>query len=235
MVYYTGDTHGQAAKIQYFIRRFQIANSDIIVILGDAGINYFGNNHGDKKIKSQLNDLGTTILCIHGNHELRPETLSYYREIDWHGGIVYIEDEFPNLLFAKDGEILDLDGQKSIVIGGAYSVDKYYRLRRGLKWFLDEQPSLTIKEHVETVLNSVGWKIDTVLSHTCPAKYIPTEAFMTGIDQSMVDHSTELWLDTIEERVSYKHWLCGHWHIDKRIDKMHFLMEGIECLRPTQS
>ena len=34
-----------------------------------------------------------------------------------------MEDDFPNLLFAKDGEIFDLEGHKAIVLGGAYSVD----------------------------------------------------------------------------------------------------------------
>ena len=26
----------------------------------------------------------------------------------------------------------------------------------------------------------------------------------------------------------YKAWYCGHWHINKRIDKMHFLFHGFE-------
>ena len=41
-----------------------------------------------------------------------------YEEQEWNGGIVYVEPDFPNLLFAKDGEIYDLDGRKTIVIGG---------------------------------------------------------------------------------------------------------------------
>jgi 3-oxoacid CoA-transferase subunit A len=44
-------------------------------------------------------------------------------------------------------------------------------------------------------------KIDVVFSHTCPAKYIPTECFLSGIDQSRVDNSTEEWLDTIEDKL----------------------------------
>lgn len=52
--------------------------------------------------------------------------------------------------------------------------------------------------------------------------------FLPGIDQSTVDTRTERWLDTIEETVDYKAWYCGHWHINKRIDKMHFLFHGFE-------
>ena len=88
----------------------------------------------------------------------------------WHGGTVYVEDDFSNLLFAKDGEIYDLDGKKSIVIGGAYSVDKYYRLQRGMNWFPDEQPSDEIKLKTEKQLSAVNWNVDIVLTHTWPAK-----------------------------------------------------------------
>lgn len=96
------------------------------------------------------------------------------------------------------------------------------------KWWPDEQPSQAIKEYVEQQL--VENKIDIVFSHTCPAKYIPTECFLSCIDQSKVDNSTEQWLDTIEDDLEYEAWYLGHWHTDKRIDKMHFLFHGVEIL-----
>ena len=73
-------------------------------------------------------------------------------------------------------------------------------------------------------------KIDIVLSHTCPFKYEPTEMFLQGIDQSTVDDSTERWLDKIEEAIEYKAWFCGHWHVNKRVDKMHFLFHDFESM-----
>ena len=62
--------------------------------------------------------------------------------------MVYYEEKYPNLLFAKDGEIYDFDGKKAVVIGGAYSVDKYYRLRNYMPWFESEQPTEEIKHYV---------------------------------------------------------------------------------------
>lgn len=99
---------------------------------------------------------------------------------------------------------------------------------RGLPWFADEQPDERTKQHVEQVLDERGWQVDVVLSHTCPAKYTPIEAFFSGIDQSTVDRSTEVWLDSIEDRLTYKRWYCGHWHINKHIDRIDFLYGGIE-------
>ena len=149
-----------------------------------------------------------------------------YRQKSWNGGLVWYEEEYPSLLFAKDGEIFDLEGLRHLVIGGAYSVDKYYRLTRGINWFPDEQPSEEIKQYVEEQIKEKPF--DIVLSHTCPFKYEPTEVFLPMVDQSSVDSSTEKWLDSIEEKIEYKAWFCGHWHIDKRIDKMHFLFHSFE-------
>ena len=68
-----------------------------------------------------------------------------YKSQEWNGGKVWVEEAYPNILFAKDGEIYDIAGMKTIVIGGAYSVDKFYRLSKGYNWFEDEQPSDEIK------------------------------------------------------------------------------------------
>ena len=230
MIYITGDIHGEVFRVAEAVERFGITDEDTIVILGDVGMNYFGNNHGDSHRKKKLNKLGVPIFCIHGNHEMRPSTIDSYHEVQWKDGTVYIEDEYPNLLFAKDGEVYDLDGHKTLVIGGAYSVDKWYRLRMDMNWFPDEQPSAEIKAQVEQKLEELGWKVDAVLSHTCPERYMPMEAFLSGIDQSTVDNSTEEWLGRIEEKLDYKAWYCGHWHINKRIDGIHFLFDSYEAL-----
>lgn len=67
-----------------------------------------------------------------------------------------MEDAFPNLLFARDGEVYDLDGRQAIAIGGAYSVDKNLRLMAGANWFENEQPDATIRSRVEAVLEQRG-------------------------------------------------------------------------------
>lgn len=95
--------------------------------------------------------LPITLFCIHGNHEQRPYTISSYQEKEWHNGIVYVE-EYPNILFAKDREIFELDGYQTIAIGGAYSIDKMMRVAYGYGWWEDEQPSEEIKQYVEQQL-----------------------------------------------------------------------------------
>lgn len=225
MIYYTGDIHGFPYGIVKLCKRFKLTKEDTVILLGDVGANYYGDER-DNELKEVFSQLMPTIFCIHGNHEMRPANIPSYMMKEWNGGIVWYEESYPNILFAKDGEVFEIEGIKHLVIGGAYSVDKFYRITRGHGWWADEQPSENTKEYVEQQIKDKNF--DVILSHTCPFKYEPAETFLPGIDQSTVDTSTEKWLDKVEELANYKAWYCGHWHINKKIDKMHFLYHGVE-------
>lgn len=226
MIYITGDTHGEFGRINDFCAENETTPDDILVILGDAGVNY-ELDESDRILKEELATLPITLFCIHGNHEERPFMIDTYEETGWHGGVVYREAEFPNLLFAKDGEIYDLDGKSAVVIGGAYSVDKYYRLRNGLPWFETEQPSDEIMAYVEEQLEKVDWRVDYVFTHTSPRQYEPVWAFLPNVDASTVDTATEEWLDTIERRLDYDEWYCGHFHVDSQEGPVRILFTDV--------
>ena len=70
-----------------------------------------------------------------------------------------------------------------------------------------------------------GWQMPVVLTHTCPLRYKPLEALKPDLDQSTVDCTTELWMDAIESRLRYDHWVCGHFHTDKQIDNLQILFQ----------
>ena len=134
MIYITGDTHRDFDRVERFCTEMNAIADDVLIILGDAGINYFGEPR-DRYLKQRLAKLPITLFCVHGNHEMRPSTITTYHTAEWHGGQVYVEDDFPTLLFAMDGEIYDLDGQRVVVIGGAFSVDWAYRVLRRWGWW----------------------------------------------------------------------------------------------------
>ena len=227
MIYITGDKHGNYSDIFYFCNKYKTSINDIMIILGDAGINYYLDER-DYILKEKLKKLPITLFCIHGNHEERPYNISTYKTIIFKSGIVYYEEQYPNILFAKDAQIYDFNNNKTLVIGGAYSIDKNYRLIMGYNWYESEQPNDKIKSEVKKVLKDNNYKIDIILSHTCPYKYMPYEVFMSGIDQSKVDNITEEFLDEIEGNANYKRWYCGHFHTDKIIEKIRFMMYDID-------
>lgn len=233
MIYITGDTHAQFHRIKQFLDTEVVSAETIMIILGDSGFNYYVEHGKDMKlnvqtIKKPLSEWPVTFFCIHGNHEERPYNVEGYELTEFFGAPAYVNSKYPNQIFAKDGEIYDIAGYKVLVIGGAYSVDKYYRLSGHGKWFESEQPDDLIKAYTEANLEKANWKVDIVLSHTCPVKIEPRHLFLPFIDQSTVDKSTEEWLQTLADRLDFKKWYFGHFHDDWKNGKYRMLFEKIE-------
>lgn len=233
--YITGDTHGDFSRIAEFCSENETTPEDVLIILGDAGINYWLNQR-DRDLKNELSDLPITLFCVHGNHEARPWEAGDYEEMEWNGGTVYVEEQYPNILFARDGEIYDFNGRSVIVIGGAYSVDKYYRLNNGMQWFDTEQPDDEIKAYVEKQLDSVNWTIDIVVSHTVPIDAEPVWNFIPGLDQSTVDKSTEKWLQQIYDNLDLQiGWFAGHYHCETEENGIRIMFEDYDEIGEEQN
>ncbi len=235
MIYVTGDTHGKFERLAEFAQIMGTSKDDVMIVLGDAGLNYYVNEDSDTKssikLKKYVAEIPFTFFCIHGNHEERPYNIKGYEVQKHFGADTYVNPEYPNQIFAKDGEIYDLGGYKTLVIGGAYSVDKHYRLLKGWGWWDSEQPTDEIKSYVEDSLDKVNWTTDIVLSHTCPINTEPRHLFLSMIDQNMVDKSTEQWLQTIADRLDFKKWYFGHFHGNWINDKYEMLFDGIKELK----
>ena len=228
MIYITGDKHADFREFFYFFYANETTLDDILIVLGDAGINYYANEKDNALKNSLKGHYPITLFCIHRNHEERLENIKTYKTKKFYEGIVYYEENYPNILFAKDGEVYNFNNHKVFVIGGAYSNDKYFRLSKGYNWYESEQPDDKTKNKVKSVLKKLDNKVDIILSHICLYKYLPREMFLEGIDQSTVDNSTEYFLDEIEESTDYNLWYCGHYHTDREIDKIIFLFHKIE-------
>ena len=134
-----------------------------------------------------------------------------------------------------------------MVVGGAHSVDKIRCLEQGTPFWFDEMPNKTVKKLVEHRLQNERNQIYGMLTHTCPIEYLPTEMFMSTrqtqdikrkplkakskkLFKPDIDRSTEIWLGYLEKKIDYKVWFCGHYHIDKQIDKIQMLCHDIRPL-----
>lgn len=229
----TGDAHGgmatisRVSNIQRNMPEYK-PEETAIIILGDAGLNFWLNGT-DKKYKKTLNNMGYHIYCVRGNHEARPESIPGMILFEDKNvkNLVWMEENFPNIKYFVDGNEYNINGHSILVIGGAYSVDKWYRLARAgyspdeaetanpkkCGWFKDE--CLT-QEEMEAIGNKVANKqYDFVFSHTCPHSWEPTDLFLNSIDQSTVDKSMEIWMDKVKDNIDWGIWLFGHYHADR--------------------
>lgn len=228
--YVRGDTHGNFN----WLGDYSFGKNSAIIILGDAGINFWLNNK-DKKLKEYISSFQIPLYCVRGNHEARPSEIKGM-QVKWDEevhGFVWVEPAFPYIRYFMDYGIYRLGIYKVAVIGGAYSVDKWYRLyRAGVRdklspdylnpkktgWFPHEQ--LTTEEMNEAAALFKGQTFDFVLSHTCPIDWEPRDLFLNMVDQSLVDKTMELWLQEIKETFTGFIWLFGHYHAD-RIERPH--------------
>ena len=211
----TGDIHRSLSKFKYYSYEFKQHPENAVIILGDAGFNYFLDER-DAELKAAITRKYKNLFyVVRGNHEARPQDVSgmqlvYDKNV---GGEVYLEQDFPNIRYFKDFGEYTIGMFHCLVIGGAYSVDKFYRLTVGSGWFANEQ--LTEEEMNECSEMIKGKYYDFVLSHTCPREWEPVDLFLDFIDQNGVDKTMENWMTQIKDTFEYGVWLFGHYHQDR--------------------
>jgi len=249
--YITGDKHRDFSQVERFCIEERTRRKDVLIVLGDASFNYYGDERDDE-LKTIVSGFSITLFCLHGNKEERPQNIGSYGMRNFCGGKVYYEPKYPNIYFAIDGEVYNFDGREYLVMGGAHSVDKQRCFELGKPYFDDEMPSDKAKSKALDNLAARGNNIYGLLTHTCPLKYLPREMFMTTREDAQkrakkrrftlpflkkktfkpdIDRSTEEWLDKLEDTVEYEEWFCGHYHIDKEIDKITMLHRHIRPLK----
>ncbi len=248
--YVTGDKHRNFENVKLFCRDVNTRRKDVLIILGDAGLNYY-EDFRDDELKREMTALNITLFCLHGNKEKRPQNIATYGIRNFCGGKVYYEPKYPNILFAVDGEIYTFEGKKYMAVGGAHSVDKMRCLEEGKPFWEDEMPDAATKIKVEERLAAVNNNIYGIMTHTCPIKYLPTEMFVSTRQHAElnrkskkakkkskdckvfkldIDRTTEEWLGKLEEKVTYEVWFCGHYHVDKQIEKVNMMCHEIRPL-----
>lgn len=221
--YMRGDIHGGVTAIINFADKHP---GDAIIILGDAGLNYYGGA-SDADRKSRLAHLPVKIYCVRGNHEKRPEDVPGMSLI-YDGltqGYCYWEEEYPNIFYFKDGEVYTINGKRTLVLGGAYSVDKWYRLACNYEWFSNEQ--LSCEEMNSIYEKHKGQHFDCVLSHTCPYSWQPRDLFLSVVDQNSVDSTMEVWMGEFSKAITFDTWCWGHYHDSRETwteDGQHLIM-----------
>lgn len=223
-IYVIGDIHGGWQPVRNFVQRApylfrqkDAGEENVLICLGDFGGNYFCN-HRDEEFKKKLSNRPLTYFVVRGNHEERASNVAAKNPEDWHketyfGGPVLVENKFPNIKYAADCPMIyTIDGKKTLVIPGAYSVDKMYRIMNKWGWFPEEQLNNEEMDYGLELLGCHDWRVDLVLSHTCPICFEPTDLFLDFIDQSNVDKTMERYLGQIEYTLDYKLWMWGHYH-----------------------
>jgi 3-oxoacid CoA-transferase subunit A len=151
------------------------------------------------------------VLCVIGNHEPILGRTDIPEVDIGLGETVYRIS--PMVFYLKRGKIYTIDGFKFLVLGGALSIDFFYRVP-GISWWAAEYWSKQEEKEVFDLLEKEN-PFDFVLSHTGPDR-INIAAFSDILSNSeKYGDQVALLNDRIDDRINCKQWWCGHWHMDR--------------------
>lgn len=220
-----GDIHGDSSPVEKFYfwnkERLELDRCEnYLILLGDVGCNFFIRGSRDRSFKEKLSQMPFHYICLRGNHEARATDMvnrfpNRWEEQEKYGGTICVESEFPSIEYLSDSPAkYEFAGYKTLAIPGAYSVDKWFRLQNHWTWFENEQLSAEEMESGRKLIQEEK-SFDLVISHTCPIAFEPRDLFLTGLDQSQVDKTMELYLGEIENSLDYHRWAWGHYHANR--------------------
>ena len=229
-VFVRGDCHGDFDWLEEWCEENETTTNDILILLGDSALRFEGNSSAKEEArKIRVSHCPVTIFAVRGNHD-RPFIDPFKEEVElvecqyldhnhndnilmWH------DNRYNNIwYFNEDNPIYYIKNKSFCILPGAYSVDKEWRQLMHWPWYEDEQ--LSYHQRLDYLDRIYDRSFDFVLSHTCPYEWRPTDLFLSSIDQSKVDNSTEYWLSDVKKYIGYKYWYFGHYHANRDYGKV---------------
>lgn len=259
MIYITGDTHADFRRFTKKQRNrlpFELTEKDIVIVCGDFAL-LWGKN--DKTLPYNLDwmsRLPFKILWVAGNHE-NYDLLEEYNLEEWHGGKVrhILRDK---VIYLERGQVFKIEGKKFFTFGGASSHDVQggildmnapdyveqrvaaiksglpYRVKK-ISWWEQELPTEEEMQEGIKNLEKVGWKVDYVISHCLSsAMQDKLEKHFGGGRYGKLYEEDVLtdYFDELENKLQYKRWYCGHYHLNMDVDEKHTVL--YEMIVPLQ-
>jgi len=218
-VFVAGDLHGH-----YDIKKLNSSNfpegksltkDDYLIQLGDFGLVF--NNHRTNQEQywlDWLQDKPWTTLFIDGNHENHPK-LSLLDRVDMFGDKVGVIND--SVFYLRRGIVYTIANRTFFTLGGAFSIDKMYRVE-GIDWWPTEEPNYHESKRAYSNLDKVNWKVNYVLTHDAPS-WVRDVLHSHHIENSY----TVRLLDDIfgKQKFEFKHHYFGHHHMDRTVHGNH--------------
>ena len=215
MIFVTGDTHIpldiSKLNTDNFTRQKELTKNDYVIICGDFGGIWYGNER-DNYWLNWLEKKNFTTLFVDGNHE-NFAALSQYEECSWNGGKVQFIR--PSVIHLMRGYVFDLEGIKIFAMGGARSSDRMFRTI-GKSWWPQEMPNAEEIRRARQNLAINDNQVDIMITHDAPQSIARMIDFAKSEDDELMP-----FFDELRNTVGYRHWYFGHFHEDWKVDESH--------------
>lgn len=245
MIYITGDTHGDFTRFSNKRMKKlgnELTENDYVIICGDFGLCWAKDRTFDYNCKF-FAEKKYTVLWVQGNHE-NYDMIAEYPIEEWHGGKVrhIVRDK---VILLERGQVFEMEGKTFFTFGGAASHDIQggvldrdniefdYERRRAIarnlpyrivheSWWKEELPNDEEIAEGWKNLKKYNYNVDYVITHCCSSD-LQIELIKENEQSYEADILTDF-LREVEEKITYRHWYFGHYHMDKRVDDRHSLL-----------
>lgn len=166
---FAGDWHANARWGVHAIEYAASSGADIIVHLGDYGYEFTAQFRS--QVERALTEAGLELWFVDGNHERFPKLLNYPLQPDGRRRVTGQVFHLPR------GFRWEWDGVRFLALGGAYSIDRKWRVPH-VSWWPEEE--ITHQQVADCI---AGGPADVLVSHDCP----------TGVDIPGLSETAHLW------------------------------------------
>jgi DNA repair exonuclease SbcCD nuclease subunit len=189
-----------------------------LIILGDFAVLWkYKPDRLEERLLKWYEKAPWTTLVIDGNHE-NHDRLAELETVQMFGGDVGIISD--TIFHLRRGRVYTIDGKSIFTCGGGQSIDKARRVEFK-SWWRNELLSYKEQDDALGNLEKVGNQVDYVLTHEAPIQFVPKflnkdpeGAFAKG--KSPVAN----FFGHLYDILTFKHWYCGHYHVDETIDNV---------------
>ena len=184
-----------------------------------------------------------TILWVQGNHE-NYDMIGEYPLEEWHGGKArhIIRDK---VILLERGQAFEIDGKTFSPSEGHLPMtfrEEFWIVRRWISqnrsagqtgiifptgylqesWWPQELPTEGELQEGLRNLERYHYEVDYVITHCCASTL--QDRINAGTGRSCAPDLLTDYLETLEQKLHYRHWYFGHYHWDCQPDDKHTLV-----------
>jgi len=214
-MHFLGDIHGDFYSVEKFCRKNEGKKKINLIQIGDFGAGFDFGIPGQfiqnmDYLNTILAESNITLYVLRGNHD-DPQYFTGTYENYW-----------SNIKLMPDYSVIEIEGKRVLLVGGAVSIDRLHR-PEGKSWWPDEIFVLDEKK----LMTMYG--IDVVATHSSPIFCYPTEfnklvySFAAN-DPTLLDElrhereSIARMYDILIKNGNYiQNWFYGHFHAEKHM------------------
>ena len=227
-----GDIHGELNVIQEMAcrrPRDNEWNNAVVIVCGDVGLGFRDfDMHRLENVDKMFGEINSVLILVRGNHD----DPSFYGK----GKI-----KLNNVIAVEDYSIVNTANFSTILIGGATSVDRMWRLQEEAKrnkykspqskhlakFYWEDERVVFDYEKLKKALEANG-KIDSVVTHTV-VSFAPPFAKDAALSWFRIDKTLKDDLDaerktmdqiyqclTLDFNQTLRFWAYGHFHTSNR-------------------